>query len=83
MEPHANVFLSSVVVHSAVDSDMSTQLAVANRMLQHEGSAVFWNGIKPRILFHVPAAAVCWGTYESMKQLLGTEELQSGQREPD
>ena len=26
-------------------------------------------GWAPRVLFHVPAAAVCWGTYETCKRL--------------
>ncbi len=37
---------------------------------QREGPAALWRGLRPRVVFHMPAAAVCWGTYESMKALL-------------
>ena len=35
-----------------------------------EGGAALWAGLAPRVLFHVPAAAVCWGTYETCKRLM-------------
>jgi hypothetical protein len=46
------------------------QLPVLQRIAQEEGAAALWRGIGPRVLFHAPSAAVCWGTYESMKALL-------------
>ena len=43
-------------------------------MLRHivreEGWAAAWRGLKPRVVFHVPAAAVCFGTYETVKAAL-------------
>lgn len=35
-----------------------------------EGYAGLMRGIRPRVLFHMPAAAVCWTTYEFCKHLL-------------
>ena len=32
-----------------------------------EGFTALATGIGPRVLFHVPAAAICWGTYETGK----------------
>jgi hypothetical protein len=46
------------------------QLPVLRRIAREEGAAALWRGVGPRVLFHAPAAAVCWGTYESMKALL-------------
>ena len=36
-----------------------------------EGHAALWAGLRPRVLFHVPAAAITWSSYETMKTLLG------------
>ena len=44
------------------------------RILREEGSAALWAGVRPRVLFHIPAAAICWGTYESVKKGLTLEE---------
>jgi len=44
------------------------------RIAREEGSAALWAGVRPRVLFHVPAAAICWGTYESVKAALRREE---------
>ena len=40
------------------------------QIAREEGSRALWRGLTPRIVFHAPAAAICWGTYESMKKLL-------------
>eukprot|EP00198_Chlamydomonas_reinhardtii_P009992 XP_001699329.1 predicted protein [Chlamydomonas reinhardtii] len=40
------------------------------QIVREEGMQALWQGLKPRVLFHIPAAAVCWGTYETMKDLL-------------
>ncbi len=50
---------------------MLLQLPVLRRIVQEEGMTTLWRGWKPRVLFHVPAAAVSWGTYETVKGLLG------------
>jgi solute carrier family 25 iron transporter 28/37 len=41
--------------------------------------ATIWRGMKPRVLFNAPAAAVSWGTYETMKDLLLRPDAQQGQ----
>ncbi|KAA8496533.1 putative mitochondrial carrier [Porphyridium purpureum] len=33
----------------------------------------FLRGIKPRIMFHAPAAAICWTTYELSKHIIGLQ----------
>lgn len=43
------------------------------QLVREEGKWVLWSGLKPRCLFHIPAAAICWGTYETMKSLLGAD----------
>jgi solute carrier family 25 iron transporter 28/37 len=48
-------------------------LPVLRRIAAEEGGAALWRGWKPRVMFHVPAAAVCWGTYESCKRVLAAE----------
>ena len=40
------------------------------RIVAEEGWGALWRGLQPRVLFNVPAAAVCWGTYETIKSLL-------------
>jgi len=40
------------------------------KIAREEGGAALWRGLQPRVLFHVPAAAVSWGTYETIKSLL-------------
>ena len=40
------------------------------RIIAAEGTHAVFKGMAPRILFHTPAAAICWTTYEQMKLLL-------------
>lgn len=44
-----------------------------NDMRVEEGARGFMRGIKARMLFHVPAAAVCWTTYEFCKHLMNSD----------
>lgn len=46
------------------------QLPTLRQIVREEGMQALWQGFKPRVLFHIPAAAVCWGTYETMKNAL-------------
>lgn len=41
-------------------------------VIRREGYQALLHGMSARVLFHVPAAAVCWGTYESMKSLFSS-----------
>ena len=49
------------------------QLPVLRQIIREEGMQALWQGLAPRVLFHIPAAAICWGTYESMKTLLAKQ----------
>ncbi len=49
---------------------VGVQVPVLRQIVQTEGAGALWSGLKPRVMFHVPAAAICWGTYESIKKLL-------------
>ncbi|XP_043696454.1 mitoferrin-like [Telopea speciosissima] len=40
------------------------------QIVSKEGPQALLQGLKPRILFHAPAAAICWSTYEAMKSFL-------------
>jgi solute carrier family 25 iron transporter 28/37 len=44
---------------------------VLRRIAREEGAAALWRGWQPRTLFHAPSAAICWGIYETCKDLLG------------
>ena len=46
---------------------------VARHVLEREGAHALFSGATARVLFHVPAAAICWTTYEFMKRNLGIE----------
>ncbi|CAL9763255.1 unnamed protein product [Musa acuminata subsp. burmannicoides] len=40
---------------------------VIRAILRCDGYAGLMRGWKPRMLFHAPAAAICWSTYEAIK----------------
>lgn len=44
-------------------------ISMLRQIIRQEGSHAIWRGLRPRVLFHVPSAAICWGTYETMKDL--------------
>ena len=52
------------------------QLPALKRIVREEGVKSLWRGLQPRVLFHVPSAAVCWGTYETCKRLLAAPDLE-------
>ena len=47
---------------------------VLRKIAADEGAAALWAGLAPRVLFHVPAAAVCWGTYETCKRVMRKQQ---------
>jgi len=62
-------------VHSPKRSGGSSAvLPTMRRIVKEEGWNALWRGLKPRVMFHVPAAAVCWGTYETIKAFLISDE---------
>jgi solute carrier family 25 iron transporter 28/37 len=40
-------------------------------IVQEEGAIALFRGFAPRVLFHIPAGAISWATYEAGKRLLG------------
>mmetsp|Transcript_22897 Transcript_22897/g.40470 ORF Transcript_22897/g.40470 Transcript_22897/m.40470 type:complete len:370 (-) Transcript_22897:1171-2280(-) len=48
----------------------SSVVSTLKQIVREEGVRALWTGLKPRVLFHVPAAAICWGTYETAKDML-------------
>ncbi|KAK9276823.1 hypothetical protein L1049_006360 [Liquidambar formosana] len=53
------------------DTFSSGSIRMALRQIvDKEGPKALLQGLKPRVLFHTPAAAICWSTYEAMKNLL-------------
>ncbi|EFJ31048.1 hypothetical protein SELMODRAFT_169433 [Selaginella moellendorffii] len=48
----------------------SSVLEVARTIASHEGVGALFKGMMPRILFHTPAAAISWATYEAGKSFL-------------
>ena len=45
--------------------------AIMRQIARVEGPAALWRGLTPRSLWHAPAGAVCWASYEAMKRVLG------------
>jgi solute carrier family 25 iron transporter 28/37 len=41
-----------------------------NSVVREEGFKALYRGVLPRTLYTMPAAAICWGTYESVKSCL-------------
>lgn len=39
-------------------------------IVQEEGVLALYHGLLPRMLHAIPAAAMCWGTYESVKHMM-------------
>ena len=46
-------------------------IATSNRIWQLHGVSGFTRGLLPRVFIAAPSAAICWGTYETVKQALG------------
>ena len=52
----------------------SSSLPAAMRaVMAEEGAAALLRGIGPRVLFHIPAGAISWATYEAGKRVLGID----------
>jgi len=49
----------------------SGMVSTARLIWREEGVAGLFRGTVPRLVFAAPSAAMCWGTYEVMKRLLG------------
>ena len=47
----------------------SSTFQVLRDIVKAEGYGALMHGLKPRVLFHAPAAAISWVTYETCKNL--------------
>jgi solute carrier family 25 iron transporter 28/37 len=45
-------------------------LMASQVILREEGPRAFFHGLAPRVLYTMPAAAICWGTYDSIKSVI-------------
>lgn len=45
-------------------------LQALQQIVHTEGPGALWRGVRARVLFHTPAAAICWSTYEASKSAL-------------
>lgn len=63
--------LSQSTFISSLHCVLHAQAPVLRQIAREEGVGALWRGCAPRVLFHVPSAAVCWGIYESAKRILG------------
>lgn len=52
---------------------------VVTSIVKKEGPKALLRGMKPRVLFYTPAAAICWSTYEATKAFL--QRLNKGRAE--
>ncbi|CAK1541143.1 unnamed protein product [Leptosia nina] len=50
-------------------------VGAAGLVLRTSGPRGFFKGVAARILYQMPAAAICWLTYETLKHALNTVEL--------
>jgi len=60
-------FGSSSAVYKPKYTGFSSALAT---VVAEEGVLALYNGLLPRMMLSVPAAALCWGTYETVKTTL-------------
>ena len=58
-------------VHSATRYETIAVRPIMAKIMREEGPSVLFRGWQPRVLFHIPSAAICWGIYESFKRFLG------------
>ncbi|KAH7314637.1 hypothetical protein KP509_21G012300 [Ceratopteris richardii] len=66
-------------VNGAERFEGSSIQSVIRNIVKKEGPKALVRGIKPRVLFHTPAAAICWSTYEAGKTFLqNIDGLQRG-----
>lgn len=69
-----------LVVHTCLTLQMHALLPQFHTMKHialREGRGALWAGLRPRVLFHIPAAAITWSSYETMKSFLSPEAAQN------
>uniref|UniRef100_A0A7S2YZV5 Mitochondrial carrier protein n=1 Tax=Chloropicon laureae TaxID=464258 RepID=A0A7S2YZV5_9CHLO len=55
---------------SGTQYNTSSSYAVLKSIVSKEGYGALMQGMRPRIVFHIPAAAISWVTYETCKKFL-------------
>lgn len=50
----------------------------AAQVLRATGPLGFLKGVRPRVLYQMPAAAICWFTYETFKHAFATPDEETG-----
>ena len=59
---------------AAVESTTANAISVARAIVRDEGALALTRGMGARVLFHIPAAAICWTTYEAAKRFFGLDD---------
>lgn len=59
---------------AAVESTTANAISVARVIVRDEGALALTRGMGARVLFHIPAAAICWTTYEAAKRFFGLDD---------
>lgn len=57
-------------------------LEAAGHVLRATGPLGFFKGVHARVLYQMPAAAICWLTYESIKHALAAVSARPSPRAP-
>ncbi|GBG67785.1 hypothetical protein CBR_g910 [Chara braunii] len=57
-------------VNGAQRFSSGSVVAAMRTIVREEGLSALARGTRPRVLFHTPAAAICWATYEASKKFL-------------
>ena len=52
--------------------------AAMRAVVAEEGAGALLRGLGPRVLFHIPAGAISWATYEYGKRVLGVSGSSGG-----
>lgn len=55
----------------------------AGCVLRASGPRGFFKGLQARVLYQMPAAAICWLTYETLKHALATVSTDTSSRRPN
>lgn len=61
---------ASGVCEKAQERLSSSPLRAMRQLALREGWAALFKGVGPRVLFHMPSAAICWASYEAFKATL-------------
>ena len=66
--------LAAMRVRTAAAAKITSPFSIARVIVRDEGVMALASGMGARVLFHIPAAAICWTTYEAAKRAFGLDE---------